>query len=283
MPGNSAQADALLRYPNEMNLNWLVIPTLATALLLFFVGQRSVRRCRRHKGKFAISLLWFVLGVPGFLLPLYYLHWFDNATWFYEFRSLPFTELTAAGAGLFAGALAELVVGPKLVSRLFLVVVLCLGIIAPYMKPVLAPVATRRFSDRWQDGVCMQSTPSSCGAASAATVFRALGMNLRELDIARECFTYLGGTENWYISRAFRRRGCMVKYRIEEGFPSDLRTPAIGGVRIGGVGHFIAIVDNANGVYVTGDPLVGRQDVPAGHIRKKFAFTGFFMEIQKEG
>jgi len=266
-----------------MNINWLVIPTLAIALLLFVIGQRTVRRCRSRKGQFGLSVLWLLLGIPGFLLSLYYLHWFDDMKWFYEFRSLPFTELTAAGAGLFAGALAELVKGPQLVSRPFLIAVLCLGITVPHLKPIFAPVPSHRFSDRWEDDVCMQSTQSSCGAASAATIFRSLGMALSEKDIARECFTYLGGTENWYIARAFRRRGYEVTYRIEEGFPSDLRAPAIAGVRVGGMGHFIAIVRDSGGAYVTGDPLVGMQEVPANRIGEEFDFTGFFMEIRKEG
>lgn len=264
-------------------MNWLVIPTLVIALLLFLVGQRSMKCCKAFKGKIAVLVLWLLLGVPGFLLPLYYLHWFDNALWFYEFRSLPFTELTAAGIGLLAGALAELVKGPKLVSRPFFIAVLVFGIIAPHLKPLLAPVSSHRFSNSWQDEICMQSTPSSCGAASAATIFRSLGISLSEQDVAQECFTYCGGTENWYIARAFRRRGYAVNYRIEATFPSDLKTPAIAGVRIGGVGHFIAIMDKVNGKYVTGDPLIGRQDILADKIMTKFNFTVFFMEIQKGG
>jgi len=201
--------------------------------------------------------------------------------WFYEFRSLPLTELSAAGAGLFAGAMAELISKPKLVSKSFLIAVLCLGIVAPYLKPVVAPLPKHRFEDRWQDNICLQSTPASCGAASAATIFRTYGLKLSERDIARECYTYLGGTENWYIARAFRRRGFEINFRVEQRFPADLRIPAIAGVRIGGAGHFIAILDNSNGNYVIGDPLVGRQEVPADRITKRFDFTGFFMEIQK--
>jgi hypothetical protein len=262
-----------------MNVNWLVIPTLALALLLFMVGERSIRCCRTRTGKLATIATWFALGVPGILLSLYYLHWFDDAKWFYEFRSIPFTELTAAGAGLFAGGLSGLLSGRRLASRGFLVAILTLGIIVPYLKPVVAPVPSSRFLDRWRDDVCLQSTPSSCGVASAATVFKALGVRVTEREIARECFTYLGGTENWYIARAFRRRGFAVNYRIGRGVPADLRTPAIAGVRVGGVGHFIAVMENAKETFVTGDPLVGRREVSAADITNAFDFTGFFLEI----
>jgi hypothetical protein len=108
-----------------------------------------------------------------------------------------------------------------------------------------------------------------------------LGELLSERDIAGECFTGLGGTENRYIARAFRRRGYSVVYRIEDGFPSNLNPPAIAGVRIGGIGHFIAIMDHVNGMYITGDPLAGREEIPDNKIATKYDFTGFFMEIDK--
>lgn len=260
-------------------MNGLLFPTLAAALLLFPVGQRGVRSCRSAGARAAASAACFALGVPGALLALYYLHVLDHAKWFYEFRSLPFTELAAAGAGLSAGALAELAAGGKLLTRPLLVTLLSIGIAGPYLKPILTPVGPSRFADRWRDGVCLQSTESSCGAASAATVLRALGVCLREQDLARECFTSLGGTENWYLARAFRRRGFDVRYRIESGLPADLRTPAIAGVRIGDAGHFIAILESADKAYVTGDPLVGREEVPAERMTNTFYFTGFFMEI----
>lgn len=262
-------------------MNLLVIPTLALALLLFVCGQHAVHRCRTLRSKLGVSALWFLLGIPGFCFPLYYLHCFDDAKWFHEFRSLPFTELTAAGAGLFVGALAEFMARSKLLFRALLIAMLCLGVLAPHMKPVLAPVPSGRYADRWNDDVCMQSTLSSCGAASAATVFRTFGINLSEGEIARECFTYRGGTENWYLARAFRGRGCTVTYRLEQTFPTDLKTPAIAGVRIGGAGHYIAILGRTDGKYVTANPLVGRREVPADRMTTKYDFTGFYMEIQR--
>lgn len=54
----------------------------------------------------------FLAGVPGFVMPLYYLHVFDDAQWFYQCRSPPFIELTASGAGLFAGMPAGLAKDP---------------------------------------------------------------------------------------------------------------------------------------------------------------------------
>ena len=262
-----------------MTFNWLVVPTLAAAIVLFVVGRWSIRRCRTNCGRIVLFFLWLLLGMPGLFVALYYLHLFDDAKWFYQFRSSPFTELTAAGAGLFAGALAELGEKQRLASPASLVVLLCLGVVAPHLKPMVAPIPEELFSDRWEDGVCLQSTPSSCGAASAATVFKALGIEQSERDIARVCFTYLGGTENWYIARAFRRHGLAVTYRIEEALPADLRSPAIAGVSIGGMGHFIAILEISEGGCIIGDPLVGRKVQPINRLTNQYDFTGFFMEI----
>lgn len=263
-----------------MNINWLTIPTLAVALLLFMVGQRSMRHCNSKRSKLTVSLLWFLLGVPGFLFPLYYLHWFDDALWFYQFRSLPFSELTAAGSGLFAGALSEWIQGSKQTTT-YLIIILILGIMAPHLKPVIDTLPASSFSDRWSEEVCLQSTFSSCGAASTATILKALGHSVKEQDIAQECYTTRGGTENWYLARAFRRRGYSVKYRIEKELPSDLHTPAIAGVRIAGAGHYIVILNKGNGMYITGDPLVGQESIPLDKIKSRFHFTGFFMEIKQ--
>lgn len=262
-----------------MNINWLFFPTLGLTLVLFFVGQIGIRKCRTTKETIAFSVLCILFGIPGVLMAAYYLHWFDNAKWFYEFRAIPFIELTAAGSGLFVGVLAEQCKGSTLFSKPILLVILLLGIAVPHLKPVLAPLPADHFSNVWKDNVCMQSTPTSCGAASAATLFRYVGESLTEQEIAHECFTYQGGTENWYIARAFRRRGIPVRYRIENRFPVDLQMPALAGVRLGGAGHFITILDKQNSMIVVGDPLVGRREIPASKITQIYRFTGFFLEI----
>ncbi|MDH3345555.1 MAG: hypothetical protein OEL75_00050, partial [Kiritimatiellaceae bacterium] len=184
-------------------MNWLVAPTLIIALFLFFVGQRSAQCCRTWMSRTGLAALYFFIGLPGFLFSLYYFHWFDHAEWFYEFRSLPMTELTACGAGLLVGFLAELFKEAEVPSRFFLIVLLCLGIMIPYLKPLISPLDFSRFVERWEKGVCLQSTPSSCGPASAATIFKSFGIDVTEREIAKECFSSEGGTENWYLTRDF--------------------------------------------------------------------------------
>lgn len=224
----------------------------------------------------------FLFAVPGILFAVYYLHFFDRAAWFYELRAVPFSELAAAGAGLLAGVLTALL-PPRgtLITRPFLVALLVFGIAIPYLKPVIAPVRAAGFQDWWADGVCLQSTASSCGPASAATLLRAAGRGeVREADIAGACFTYVGGTENWYLARFLRRQGCTVRFLT--GLPPEapLPVPSIAGIRCGAMGHFIPILAETSTSYVTGDPLAGRREWPKDKIRSQLAFTGFFMEVR---
>jgi hypothetical protein len=265
-----------------LNFNLLLIPTLVFALVLFWAGEKLFLHFKNAKSRSILFIAAFVIAIPGFMITLFYLHLYDDAKWFYEFRSFPFTELTASGTGLFAGLLAGAIKNRKWISRPFLIAILCIGLMIPYLKPIAAPLSPDRLSDQWQDGVCLQSTTSSCGAASAATVFKTFGIDLTEKEIAKECFTYSGGTENWYLARAFRKRGLNVNYRITQELPADLQLPAIAGVIENGFGHFITILSHDNGVYTTGDPLIGRSEHKAAALTDRYKFTGFFMEIQKK-
>ena len=256
-------------------MNWLAFPALIVSLLLFPVGYTILKRCSSGSVKAGILVLWFVLGIPGFLFPLYYTHWFDRAEWYYVFRAIPFVELAAAGAGLFAGALAAL----YRPGRVLCLAILCGGMLVPHIKPLLGRMPADSFSDHWNDGVCLQSTPSSCGPASAASIFRTFGVAVTERELADECFTYIGGTENWYLARAFSRRGLDATVRIESGFPEDLQLPVIAGVKIGAVGHFIAILGKNDQAILFGDPLVGRSEIPSKDLHNAYDFTGFFMEV----
>ena len=212
---------------------------------------------------------------------LYYLHLFDNAAWFYSFRSLPMSEVTAAGAGLIAGVFAADARMRRLLSERYVLAVLCIGIVLPHVKPILSPVSDTEFQDRWTQDVCLQSTPSSCGPASAATLLRMLGHTYSERDIARICFTSGRGTENWYLARLFAREGHRVTFMTAHTNQS-VPVPSIAGVRVSGIGHFIPILQESGTSYVTGDPLAGRQEWPKSEIRQHFEFTGFFMAISPQ-
>ena len=265
-----------------MNFNLLIIPTLILSSILFIVGMQKMKSANTLKSKIILISIGVIIGIPGLLFTTYYLHLFDNAVWFYNLRSISYIELSAGGLGLLAGIIIQIITQPKSILRYIFASIFYFSLIIPYLKPILAPIDNSEYSNKWENDICLQSTPSSCGAASSATIFRKFGENITEQDLAQECYTYRGGTENWYLSRAFRKRGYSVTFRFEDGFPQDLQLPVIAGIRVGNIGHFITIVDLKNGAYITGDPLKGREDVPQNLITEKFDFTGFFMEIKNK-
>jgi hypothetical protein len=210
-------------------------------------------------------------GVPGALFLAYYTHWFDTSPWYCEYRSWPGIELSAALMGVPTGWVCHRVARPWLwVAASVLLAAL---VVAPHLKPFLVPLDTARLVDRWQDGVCLQSTASTCGPSCAATLLRGAGLEASERDLALECHTYGGGTEIWYVARALRRRGLTVQFR----FCPELPYPSVAGVRLGQAGHFITVLERQGDRYRIGDPLRGAQWMDMSELTHRYQLTGFYL------
>jgi ABC-type bacteriocin/lantibiotic exporter with double-glycine peptidase domain len=176
------------------------------------------------------------------------------------------------------GSIASRWLSPKM-----LLPVLALLLLVPYIKPLLAPLPVT-LQDRWSEGVCLQSTPSTCGPASAGTILRYFGISASESELARECFSYGAGTENWYITRALRKRGLKAHYVIRAAQPAEIPYPCIAGTRLGGSGgpgHFVAILEREKARYIIGDPLVGRLSLTPEELHAQYFLTGFFLVITR--
>lgn len=130
----------------------------------------------------------------------------------------------------------------------------------------------------------MQSTLSTCGPASTATILNSLGAKTSERELATECHTYQGGTESWYLARAIRRRGFEAAFRIEPENPPSLPSPAIAGVVLrGGAGHFIAVLSQTPDRAVIADPMKGKLVLDRASLLRLYHFTGFFLVVGREG
>ncbi|MFA6240954.1 MAG: cysteine peptidase family C39 domain-containing protein [Candidatus Hydrogenedentales bacterium] len=267
-----------------MHVNPLILPTLILAFGLFFVAYRIAPRIETATARTAWYVFALLSPVPALLMALFYLHLYDDSVSFYAFRAFPYSELSASGAGVAAGTLAYWVNRVRVAGFFFIpgvLLLMVLGIAAPYAKPMLAPVDPSVYRNTWRDGVCIQST-ASCGAASVATILKHFGIDATEKEIALECYTYVAGTENWYLARALRRRGLKVTFCIDPPLPEVLPVPCIAGVNMGAAGHFITILEQNGDSYVVGDPLVGRATYSKEDLFREFRFTGFFMAV-KEG
>ena len=128
----------------------------------------------------------------------------------------------------------------------------------------------------------MQSTSSTCGAASSASVLRHFGIVVTEARLAAEAHSYSGGTEAWYLARVLRSRGLLVRFESGSGIPPDQCLPAVVGVRLGSVGHFIAIIGREGDRFIVGDPLRGRELLSRDALLERYEFTGFRMVIDRK-
>jgi hypothetical protein len=264
-------------------MNPLTWPTLILWAVLFVMGRR-INAERRGLGHLLIWSTAVAVALPGMLFAAYYTKLMGEPVWLYQFRSVPGSELCASGSGLLFGVLQRTVQShPHIARRLGKLLVPLLGVFAailPFLKPAIGPLPDSAFTETWREGVCLQSTPSTCGPASAATLLRHLGIVATERELARESYSSRTGTENWYLARALRRRGLEVRFQLADPSADGLKAPAIAGVRNDGFGHFIALLSQTNGMVEVADPLNGPERISAIELTANRRFTGFFMTVR---
>ena len=270
-------------------MNWVGLLAVLLGLTVFIITLRW------QAGLIAKPLpawLWCLaalLALPVFSYDLYYSRLLGEPLWLYRLRAVPGSEFLVAFAGVIAGLIQTRLV-PRLnlspIGKKALVpVLLVLGLLLPYLKPVLRPLHGESLREAWTDGVCHQSTPSTCGPASVATVLRQFGNSITERELAQEAFSSASGTENWYLARAIRRRGLEAGFWF--GHPMTVPLPAVAGVRLpsaGGAGHFIAVLARTNEMLTIADPLEGiRRTGSLKQLETQYQFTGFFLTIRPGG
>ncbi len=264
-----------------MRWNPAVVPVMLCAATLCYFGAKLEKRTETRKAR-----LWFffssaLLALPNLFFAFYYAHLFDNAAWFYRFRALPYSELAISASGLLAGALYSWFAPETFGERVAIPVALSVFLAIPFVKPILDPINLDRLRDTCDGDVCMQSTFSTCGPSSSATILKLLGKPSSEKELARECFTSRGGTEIWYIARAFQRRGFGTNVQIQLPVHLHPPSPSIAGVILpGGAGHFIAIVGETADELTIGDPMKGKLVVKKANLQSYYHFTGFFLAVQ---
>ena len=227
-----------------------------------------------------------LLAIPAVVYDVYYSKLLGEPIWLYRIRAVPGSELLASLAGFLAGW-AQVRATPHLklsaLGRRFLIpLVLSFTLALPYLKPLLRPLPSAALRDHWKDDVCLQSTSSTCGPASAATIVRRLGGRLSERDLAKESFTSRSGTENWYLRRTLCRHGFKASFVLSN--PSKAPLPAIAGVRLRNLnfGHFIALLERNGGEFVIADPMEGLSTNKLADLEARYQFTGFFLAVQNE-
>jgi len=201
-------------------------------------------------------------------------------------RRLPRLEFVAPTAWLMAGRTEFIAFGfavpvlfgtliPRLRrkrERLLLWVLVCTYVIAQSALPFLLPAFSQGSLAAIEttvdgDGVCLQSTGYTCGAASAVTALRQLGIEADEGELAVLSHTSRMGTAPDLLCAAINRRFSEQGVRAECcWFASigDLRgkEPVMAAVRYRFlIDHFVTVLSVTDSEVVIGDPLIGREEL----------------------
>jgi len=259
-----------------MNVNLTGLSAALLSILLFrFVWSKARTWKTPMKCWIALASLPPTLLALGFTA--HYLHVLPEQVWFYELRSWRGSEFLLLFPGLLFGILASAFPRWTLVGWLLLLVGV---VVTPFIKPVIAPLAESQLEDRWNEGVCLQSTSSTCGPASVATILKNLGISVTEREVAHAAYSYAGGTEAWYLARFVRSKGLSAHFEFHNGFAPQTSFPAVAGVRVGG-GHFISILGKEGDLYHMADPMFGDLRVSELVLKRRYDFTGFYLVISK--
>lgn len=267
------------------------ITLVLTGLVFVIMLVIGVVIAQRFAGtpSWVLALVLPLCCLPAVMYAGYYLHLVDEPVLLYRLRALNGSELLAGFIGLPMGwsavQLGRSHVRAVRLSTLGLAIAPMLVVI-PYAKMTTSPLDHSYLKDQWSEGICQQSTGSTCGPSSAATLLRSFGMSGDEASLAREANTTASGTEVWFLARALRARGLTVSFLLTPPNPTTLPYPSIAGTRLGGqsgTGHFIAILGREGDRYVIGDPLGRRELVRGEDLNAKRYFTGFFLLVEQHG
>jgi hypothetical protein len=266
-------------------MNWLGVFAVVLGFLGYVIGLYCARKIRARIPAFLVVCVAVVLAVPAIVYDIYYARVLGEPIWLYRMRTAPGSELLASFSGLLAGWVQGRMVPhwslSSLGQRFLIPIILGFVIILPHLKPLFRPLRAGTLRERWKGEACLQSTPSTCGPAAAATIVRGLGGGIFERDLALESFTCSSGTENWYLARTLRRYGFQTDFVLSD--PSKVALPAIAGVRLrslGNSGHFIALLERRGDKLVVADPMEGISTYTLADLEGPYEFTGFFLLIR---
>ena len=260
--------------------------SLIFCLILFISGRQLAELPSSGKTKGNITAILSLIALPSLLFPLGYLNFFGESPLYCSFRAINRSEiLTSLIAPLF-GYITYL--RPRSVIREYgfsamtkrlrpFAFPFCLLFITfCFVKPIIRPLDKNiDFLEIWENDVMMQSSASTCGPSSLATVMYSIdSYRDSEEDIARGAYTCRTGADNWYLARYSIALGYKAKFSVCRDI-TEVPVPSIAGVRINGAGHFIAILSVENNIVEIGDPLRGKLYLSPSDFNNLYEFSGF--------
>lgn len=199
-------------------MTWtLALAILAMLLLaaeMFLVGQRLARLSRPRL--YVLSATVVAASVFGYLYFIKYSIW--------QVRLMPVADLIVWGdwllpvAGLLAGLAWSATSSPRWQKGVVVASLLAASLYCSFGW-ALRPLP--RCHNLWQGDICMQTTPSTCSAASAATLLRNYGIPASEAEMADLCLTRNNGTSLHGLYRGLSLKTRHMGFEVDP-FHGDL-------------------------------------------------------------
>jgi len=160
--------------------------------------------------------------------------------------------------------------------------VLTLFLMVPvYIYPIIYPVDIQ-FLDRWENEVCLQSTPESCAPACIATMLNFYGIKKTEEEIASRVYLSKMGTDVWHISRYIKSHGLNAKIISIPEKPENPPVPCIATVSQDnehGFYHCIVILAKTENGFTIADPQYGLIRTSKKQVFQNYKFLGYLIHV----
>ncbi len=261
-----------------------LVPAIMVGALTLIAFRWCYLRCSAVAARALLVLGALLAAVPAVLFASNYALCIPYAKWFYELHALPGAEITSGLAAAVQGVMsASARLRPAKLNAPILVVwalITLALVLTPFAKQLLYAVDYDALGDKWQDGVCLQTTKHTCVPACAATYMQLHGWSAKEKALARSCGTTTRGTEMWYLMRALRERGYRPAFTHVRSV-KDAPVPSIIGVHIGDIGHVVVLLGKDENGAIVGEPLNGRHRYTWPVLIRRYRPDGTCIVIKK--
>ncbi|MEM6471784.1 MAG: hypothetical protein AAF802_19650 [Planctomycetota bacterium] len=294
---------------------WIAVGVIAaTSGLAFVAGRRLSRKVyQRRSYLFSECLVFSLVFAFGFSNTLRWASLFPTPAAICWSNWLPIMLGFVSGLASNAKTMRT---GSRPIVASLLAMLSAAFLVSPVVLPWVCPIQTDRAAD-WQDGVCLQSHESSCGAAAAATLLHQMdlimpaqtsgrigireGYSNAEQMMAQACLTSHHGTSVLGLIRGLRiaTEGSNCRVRIGDSSPSswiiNRQLPNIVVVQFpgqsdgrfesvrrllgtDGEGHAVVVVGrDSDGMWRVADPAVGWQLWTDEELRTRFTGEAIYL------
>lgn len=238
------------------------IPAIVLSVISFVVFRSLYLKTSSGLIRVILVLTAAALSTPAVWFTSNYALCIPYADWFFDFHTISGIEATSGLVGSMLGVMfASSKMRPNKLNGYILAVCSIMSAIiltAPFAKQLYYWPECIALEDKWEDGVCLQTSGYTCVPACAATLIRMQSGKVTEKELAIEAGSTPRGTEVWYLARALRKRGYEHKFKTLESV-KDAPIPSILCVILTGVPHVVVLLEKDEQGVVIGEPMSGKK------------------------